>query len=62
MSQEDPILLDPSGAAQKKTADSLLQTTAGKVVITISLVLFCILLIWAMATGNFFKVINALSK
>jgi hypothetical protein len=62
MSREDPILLDSTGAAQKKTADSLLQTTAGKVVITISLALFCILLIWAMATGNFFKVINALSK
>jgi hypothetical protein len=62
MAQEDPILLDSTGAAQKKTADSLLQTTAGKVVLTISLALCCILLIWGMATGNFFKVLNALSK
>lgn len=62
MSQKDPILLDPAGAAQKKTADSLLQTTAGKVVLTISLALCCILLIWAIATGNFLKLVNTLSK
>ena len=62
MSQEDPVLLDPTIAARKEVAESMLETTMGKIGLGISSTLYCIIVVWALATGNFFKVINTLSK
>ena len=60
--EEDPVLLDPTIAAQKKVGESMLETTMGKIGLGISSTLYCIIMVWAIATGNFFQFLNALSK
>ena len=62
MSQTEPIITDPTTAAQKKVGESMLETTVGKIGLGISSTLYCIIMVWAIATGNFFQFLNALSK
>ena len=62
MSQTEPIITDPTIAARKKVGESMLETTMGKIGLGISSTLYCIIMVWAIATGNFFQFLNALSK
>ena len=60
--KDDQVYLDPNMAARNKVANAWIETTAGKVALTISLALCCILLIWAAVTGNLTELMIALSK
>ena len=53
---------DPNMSAKDKVAKSWMKTTVGKIGLTISLILCCILMIWGLVTGNFLAILGALTK